>query len=83
MSQPDPGAPYRHSTQPAGTFVNLQHSESQVYAAASRIFAGMVASNAVTAQNEAAQIEKSIDLALRMAQRVDTRVQSAEELDKK
>ena len=34
-------------------------------------------------KTEAALVEKSIELAIRMAQRVDVRVQSAEELDEK
>lgn len=83
MSQPVPGAPYRHNTQSLGTFVNLQQSEAEVYAAASRIFSAFVNSKEVSPQNEAAMIERSIDLAIKMAQRVDIRVQSAEETDKK
>jgi intergrase/recombinase len=63
--------------------VNLQQSEAEVYAAASRIFSAFVNSQQVSPQNEAAMIERSIDIAIKLAQRVDIRVQSAEETDKK
>lgn len=78
-----PGAPYRHNTLPTGAFVNLQASEAAVLSAAAQIFAGYIAAGRVSEQTEAALVEKSIELAIRMAQRVDIRIQSAEETDKK
>lgn len=74
-----PGAPYRHSTQSAGAFVNLQPSEAAVLAAAAQIFSGYIAAREVNEKTEAALLERSVELAIRMAQRVDIRVQAAEE----
>lgn len=83
MAENIPGAPYRHSTQPTGTFVNLQSSEAAVLAAAAQIFSGYVSAGRVDEKTESALMEKSIELAIKMAQRVDIRIQSAEETDKK
>jgi len=83
MADNVPGAPYRHSTQPVGAFVNLQSSEAAVLAAAAQIFAGYISAGSVNEKTEAALMERSIELAIRMAQRVDIRIQSAEETDKK
>lgn len=81
--KPIPGAPYRHSTQPTGAFVNLQSSEAAVLAAAAQIFSGYIISGTLNEKNEDLLLERSIDLAIRMAQRADVKIQSAEELDKK
>ncbi len=59
--------------------VDLQPSEAQVFAAASRFFAARIATGAVTADSEPAVMDQCIRSAIRMAVRVDRLVQSDDE----
>lgn len=75
-----PGAPYRYdSPKPSATYLNLQPNEGMVLQAAAQVFAAYVTANLVTPQNEAQMIEQAVGVAIRMAQRVDTRLETADE----
>jgi hypothetical protein len=78
-----PGAPYRYATRPPGAHANLQPSEAAILNAAAQIYASHVIAGRVTPENELELIENAVTLAIRLAQRVDARVDSAEELDQK
>lgn len=78
-----PGAPYRYDTKPPASYINLQPSEAYVLQAAAQVFAGYIAAGKVTPENEAQMIENAVTVGIRLAQRVDARIQSAEELNEK
>ena len=59
--------------------VDLQHSESQVLAAASRLFAARIAAGQVDEGSEETVMEHCIQTAIRMAMRVDRLLQSDDE----
>ena len=64
---------------PARTHLNMNDSETLIVHAASRIFSAFVAGNQVI-DDEEAMIEKSIALAVRIAQRTDALVYSDDDL---
>jgi hypothetical protein len=69
--------PARHRK--ASAYLSLQPSEQAVLAAASRIFAGFVASGAVTEDNQNEVSDRSVRLATRMALVIEKYVQSDNE----
>lgn len=81
-SASDPGANYRHSTVPRQAHINLQFSEGLVFQAAAQIFAASVAAGKVTPVNESQMMDYSVEAAIKLAQRVDAKVESAEETDR-
>ncbi len=60
-------------------FFKLQPSEATIASMASRIFSSYVAAGKVTVQTEKAMLDKSIELAILMARKVDMLVDSDEE----
>lgn len=60
-------------------FLELQHSESVVVAAASRIFAAYVAAGQVTDANQAQLEDRCVRAAMRLAVLTDRMVQSDDE----
>lgn len=81
-SASDPGANYRYSSAPKQAHISLQHSEGLVFQAAAQIFAASVASGKVTPQNESQVMDYCVDAAIKLAQKVDIKVESAEETDR-
>ena len=67
----------------AEEFMNLQHSESVVAQMAATIFAGLIQKQDLNAGNEDALVEKSVAIAIKLAQRTDQLVKSDEEWIKK
>ena len=63
----------------AEAFLDLQHSESVVVNAASRIFAAYVQSGQVTAANEAALLSQCVRSAIRLGLEVDRILKSDDE----
>jgi len=61
------------------TFLRLQPSESNVCEMASRIFAAYVSSGQLTTENEDQLIERSISIAIKMAQKTDRTIESDNE----
>jgi hypothetical protein len=64
-------------------FMHLQHSESVVAQMAATIFAGLIQKQDLNAGNEDALVEKSVAIAIKLAQRTDQLVKSDEEWVKK
>jgi hypothetical protein len=60
--------------------LKLQPSETAVFEAASRIFAGHIAAGHVTNENEAEMMEKSLRNAIRLAQQTDEAIRSDDEM---
>lgn len=63
----------------ASAYLALQPSETAVLHAASRIFAGFIATGAVTAENERELSDRAVRLATRMALVIEKYVQSDSE----
>jgi len=61
-------------------YLKLRPSEAQVLQVASRIFAAYMVSNKVNAENEQQLIDKSLELAIAMAKKIDEMVISDDEL---
>jgi len=61
------------------TFLRLQPSEGIVSEMASRIFAAYVSAGQLTTANEDELIERSIAIAIKMAQKVDRAIESDNE----
>ena len=78
-----PSAPYRYATKRPASYANLQPSEAAILNAAAQVYAAHVISGRVTPENEVEMIENAVTLAIRLAQRVDARVECAEELEQK
>ncbi len=64
-------------------FLHLQHSESVVAQMSATIFASLVARNDLNAENENALLEKSVQLAIKLASLSEKYVKSDEEWVKK
>ena len=64
-------------------FFHLQHSESVVASMSATIFSGLIQTVDLSADNEDALIERSVSIAIKLAQRVEKRVKSDEEWVKK
>ena len=64
-------------------FMQLQHSESVVAQMAATIFSGLIQKQDLSAENEDALVEKSVGIAIKLAQRTDQLVKSDEEWVKK
>ncbi len=62
------------------TRVQLENDEAQVLHVASRILAAYVGNYELTAEQEAAAIDKSVDLALRLTHAVDVKVSAGAEM---
>jgi predicted transcriptional regulator len=62
------------------TRIDLDRDEAVVLHVASQIFSAYVASNQCTRENEEAMLQNSVDLAIRMAQRVDARTSAGHEV---
>jgi translation initiation factor 2B subunit (eIF-2B alpha/beta/delta family) len=61
------------------TYLRLQHSESVVCEMASRFLAAYIASGQLTADNGEELVERSIQLAISMAQKADRAIESDDE----
>ena len=61
------------------TFLRLQPSEAVVCSAASRLMAAFIASGQVNPENEEAFLERSLSLAIRLAQGADRAIDSDDE----
>ena len=66
---------------PDSAYLKLQPSEASVLAAASRIFSAYVVSGEARDVDDARLVTKAVDLAVKMAMRVDALVKSDDELD--
>ncbi|HRH73814.1 hypothetical protein [Zoogloea sp.] len=64
-------------------FLHLQHSESVVASMSATIFAGLIQKVELSAANEDALVERSIAIAIKLAQRAEKHVKSDEEWVKK
>ncbi len=64
-------------------FLNLQHSESVVAQMAATIFAALIQKQDFEPANEDELVEKSLAIAIKLAQRADQLVKSDEEWIKK
>jgi hypothetical protein len=62
------------------TFFRLQSSEAAISQMASRIMAAYITTGLVRPGNEADYLEKSVDMALDLARRVDDLVESDDEM---
>lgn len=62
------------------TLLRLNESEAAVLAAASRIYAGFLAAGKIEPGNEESLREEAVEVAIALAQLVDARVQSQDEL---
>jgi len=60
-------------------YMHLQHSESVVAKMSATIFAALIQSTPLTDSNEDALIEKSVILAIKLAEKTDKLVESDEE----
>jgi hypothetical protein len=61
------------------TFLRIQHSEGKVCDMASRLLAAFIASGHCTPENEDELAERSANLAIKLADRVDKLVESDDE----
>ena len=61
-------------------YANLQPSEMAIFRAAADIFSGYVAAGQVSDANESEMMEKSIKIAMKMADVVDRSVRSDDEI---
>lgn len=57
-------------------YVNLHASELTIYSAAVEIFSSYVANEKINNHNEQEMVQKSVDLAIAIANHVDERVES-------
>lgn len=75
-----PGGEYRYATNKSvpQAHVNMQTSEAHVFQAAAQIYSAYILATQGTA-NEQQLVERSVEAAIRLAQRVDARILSAEE----
>lgn len=64
-------------------FLHLQHSESVVASISATIFAGLIQKVELSTANEDALVDRSIAIAIKLAQRAEQRVKSDEEWVKK
>ncbi len=64
---------------PEKNFLRLQHSEAVVAQMASRLLAAYIGIGKMNESNEEEMIEKSVSLALRLAQKTDKLVESDDE----
>lgn len=61
------------------TFLRLQNSETVVCEMASRILAAFISSGQLTRENENELLERSLDLAIRLAHKADRAIESDDE----
>lgn len=64
-------------------FFHLQHSESIVANMSATIFSGLIQTVELSADNEDALVERSVSIAIKLAQSAEKRVKSDEEWVKK
>ena len=61
-------------------YVKLHPSEAVIVGAAAQIFSGYVSGGQVSDETEQDLVERSVDIAIRMAGLIDTRVQCDDEI---
>jgi hypothetical protein len=61
------------------TFLRMQHSEGVICEMASRLFAAYIASGKLTAENEDELIERTVSIAIKLAQTADRVIESDDE----
>lgn len=64
-------------------FLHLQHSESVVASMSATIFAGLIQTVELSTANEDALVDRSVAIAIKLAQRTEKLVKSDEEWVKK
>jgi hypothetical protein len=61
------------------TFLRLQHSEGIVCETASRLLAAYISSGQLNSENESELVERSVSLAIKLAEKTDRAIESDDE----